>query len=204
MLRVFLSIPLGTKMFQFPRSSSITLYIQVMMICISTNRVSPFGHPRIKACLGAPRGLSHPATSFIVSLCQGIHHMLLAYDSTKAHNVLFLYMSRQKHIKWCHVIGWSHGLCLQLIAIRLSPDRKQTYRFDACVIWIVKWRHRSSIPSEPSSVLRKYLYQRLCAATSLQEAHYSARLLILFNKKIDHTGPIQTNNCLALPDHIIN
>jgi len=31
--------------------------------------------------------------------------MLLAYDSTKAHNVLFLYMSRQKHIKWCHVIG---------------------------------------------------------------------------------------------------
>ena len=99
MLRVFLSIPLGTKMFQFPRSSSITLYIQVMMICISTNRVSPFGHPRIKACLGAPRGLSHPATSFIVSLCQGIHHMPLAYDSTKAHNVLFLYMSRQKHIK---------------------------------------------------------------------------------------------------------
>ena len=36
--------------------------------------VSPFGHPRIKACLTAPRGLSWPTTSFIASSCQGIHH----------------------------------------------------------------------------------------------------------------------------------
>ena len=36
-------------------------------------RVSPFGHPRIKARLTAPRGLSWPPTSFIGSWCQGIH-----------------------------------------------------------------------------------------------------------------------------------
>ena len=39
--------------------------------------VSPFGHPRVNACLGARRGFSHPATSFIVVLCQGIHHVPL-------------------------------------------------------------------------------------------------------------------------------
>ena len=36
-------------------------------------RVSPFGNPRIKAWLTAPRGLSWPPTSFIGSWCQGIH-----------------------------------------------------------------------------------------------------------------------------------
>jgi hypothetical protein len=37
-------------------------------------RVSPFGNPRIDACLTAPRGLSQLATSFIASQRQGIHH----------------------------------------------------------------------------------------------------------------------------------
>ena len=36
-------------------------------------RVSPFGHPRIKACLTAPRGFSQLTASFIASLCLGIH-----------------------------------------------------------------------------------------------------------------------------------
>ena len=39
--------------------------------------VSPFGHPRIKACLRAPRGFSHATTSFIACDRQGIHHMHL-------------------------------------------------------------------------------------------------------------------------------
>lgn len=39
--------------------------------------VSPFGHPRIKARLSAPRGLSQIATSFFGSRCQGIHRLLL-------------------------------------------------------------------------------------------------------------------------------
>ena len=40
-------------------------------------RVSPFRHPRIKACSAAPRGFSQPATSFIASWHQGIHRLLL-------------------------------------------------------------------------------------------------------------------------------
>lgn len=39
--------------------------------------VSPFGHPRIKACLAAPRGLSQLTTSFFGIFCQGIHYMPL-------------------------------------------------------------------------------------------------------------------------------
>ena len=35
--------------------------------------VSPFGNPRVKACLAANRGLSQLTTSFIAFLCLGIH-----------------------------------------------------------------------------------------------------------------------------------
>ena len=49
-------------------------------------RVSPFGNPRIKARLAAPRGLSQPPTSFIGPVCQGIHHTpLQATHTTKVH-----------------------------------------------------------------------------------------------------------------------
>ena len=37
-------------------------------------RVPPFGNPRIKALLAAPRGVSPPQASFIGPVCQGIHH----------------------------------------------------------------------------------------------------------------------------------
>ena len=49
-------------------------------------RVPPFGDPRIKAMLEAPLGLSHPQTSFIGTVCQGIHHTpLQATHTTKVH-----------------------------------------------------------------------------------------------------------------------
>ena len=52
-----------------------TLYIQV---AIPPKRwVSPFGHPRIKACLSAPRGFSQTSTSFIAFCRQGIHRVRL-------------------------------------------------------------------------------------------------------------------------------
>ena len=52
-----------------------TLYIQV---AIPPKRwVSPFGHPRIKACLSAPRGFSQISTSFIAFCRQGIHRVRL-------------------------------------------------------------------------------------------------------------------------------
>ena len=54
--------------------------VRLMQLCIHCTmtehylcRVSPFGHPRIKACLTAPRGFSQFTASFIASLCLGIH-----------------------------------------------------------------------------------------------------------------------------------
>ena len=58
-----------------PRVRLATLYIQV---AIPPKRwVSPFGHPRIKACLSAPRGISQISTSFIAFCRQGIHRVRL-------------------------------------------------------------------------------------------------------------------------------
>ncbi len=58
-----------------PRVRLATLYIQV---AIPPKRwVSPFGHPRIKACLSAHRGFSQTSTSFIAFCRQGIHRVRL-------------------------------------------------------------------------------------------------------------------------------
>ena len=70
-----ISVPPATEMFQFTGFALPTLYIQVGVTL--AGRVSPFGHPRIKACLPAPRGLTQAATSFIACNRQGIHHMHL-------------------------------------------------------------------------------------------------------------------------------
>ena len=70
-----ISVPLPTEMFQFRRFASPSLCIQEGMTL--AGRVSPFGNPRIKACLPAPRGLSQAATPFIACCRQGIHHMHL-------------------------------------------------------------------------------------------------------------------------------
>jgi hypothetical protein len=60
-------------MFHFPSFPPHTLCVQVWVTAHDDCRVSPFGNPRIKAWLTAPRGLSWPPTSFIGSWCQGIH-----------------------------------------------------------------------------------------------------------------------------------
>jgi hypothetical protein len=59
-----------------PRVRLYTLWIQVQMTTRG-GRVSPFGHPRIKACLPAPRGLSQATTSFFACCRLGIHRMRL-------------------------------------------------------------------------------------------------------------------------------
>ncbi len=61
------------RCFTSPRSLHTTLCVQVWVTAHDDCRVSPFGNPRIKAWLTAPRGLSWPPTSFIGSWCQGIH-----------------------------------------------------------------------------------------------------------------------------------
>ena len=70
---LLLLVPRGTEMFQFPRLPQPVLCVQTGATGHYPSRVSPFGHPRVKACLTAHRGLSQPATSFIVSQRPGIH-----------------------------------------------------------------------------------------------------------------------------------
>ena len=72
-----LSLPVGTEMFHFPAFPLPALYIQAGVTGLASSRVSPFGNPRIKARLSAPRGLSQITTSFFGSRCQGIHRLLL-------------------------------------------------------------------------------------------------------------------------------
>ena len=70
-----ISVPPPTEMFQFSGFASPGLWIRPGMTL--AGRVSPFGNPRIKACLLAPRGLSQATTSFVACDRQGIHHMHL-------------------------------------------------------------------------------------------------------------------------------
>jgi hypothetical protein len=63
------SFPAGTEMFHFPAYPRNTSSVPAH----DGRRVPPFGDPRIKALLEAPLGLSHPQTSFIGTVCQGIH-----------------------------------------------------------------------------------------------------------------------------------
>ncbi len=70
-----ISVPCPTEMFQFRQFALPGLWIRPGVTL--AGRVSPFGNPRIKACLPAPRGLSQATTSFVACDRQGIHHMHL-------------------------------------------------------------------------------------------------------------------------------
>ncbi len=74
---LLLSFPRGTEMFQFPRFPLPVLCVQTGVTGHNPSLVFQFGHPRVNACLTTHRGLSQPATSFIGSERQGIHHQLL-------------------------------------------------------------------------------------------------------------------------------
>ena len=56
-----------------PRVRHMPLCIYDMLLEHYLQWVSPFGNPRVKACLAAHRGLSQLTTSFIAFLCLGIH-----------------------------------------------------------------------------------------------------------------------------------
>ncbi len=62
---LLLSFPRGTEMFQFPRLASSGLCIHPAMIRHNSDRVSPFGHPRISVCVRLPeayRSLPRPSS----------------------------------------------------------------------------------------------------------------------------------------------
>ncbi len=71
------SLPPATEMFHFAGFPSTALCVQAGMTRHYPRQVLPFGHPRIEACLAAPRGLSQPATAFIGFQRLGIHRVPL-------------------------------------------------------------------------------------------------------------------------------
>ena len=83
------SLPVGTEMFHFPTFPPNALCVQAQVLRLSSEWVSPFGHPRITARLSTPRGFSQTPTSFIGSRCQGIHHVHLVaccyYKDARVH-----------------------------------------------------------------------------------------------------------------------
>lgn len=66
------------RCFSSPGYRYLALYIQASATRHYPSKVSLFGHFRFKACSVAPRNLSHPATSFIGVLCQGILYVRLS------------------------------------------------------------------------------------------------------------------------------
>ena len=61
----FLSLPRGTEMSHFPPLAPSRLCIQRVVMGHDSHRVSPFGHPRIEACLQLPeayRSLPRPSS----------------------------------------------------------------------------------------------------------------------------------------------
>ena len=64
-----LSFPLLTEMFHFSRCCSLTLFIHVKVLMFYHQWVSPFGYPRVKACLRlseAFRSLPRPSSPCVV------------------------------------------------------------------------------------------------------------------------------------------
>jgi hypothetical protein len=62
----------------------------LVMTGYKPGRVAPFGNPRFKACLAAPRGLSQPTASFIAFQRQGIHQLPLVSFFLPQPSPLFL------------------------------------------------------------------------------------------------------------------
>ena len=81
--------PPGTKMLHFPGLSSRAYLIWSLDLPDLPAGVLPFGYPRIKAYSATTRGLSQPITPFIVSICQGIHHLLLLHLHVISHSIHF-------------------------------------------------------------------------------------------------------------------
>src|SRR4051812_30352601 len=117
-------------MFHFPAFPPLALCVQTRVTAHDDCRVSPFGHPRIKARLTAPRGLSRPPTSFIGSWCQGIHRApLKTWPQMLASTVQFsnndqppvTHPHRMVHRDRCHVEGTSFRPCPQ--TPNSVPDR---------------------------------------------------------------------------------
>ena len=80
---LLLSFPRATEMFHFTLFPLPELCIHSGVTPHDGCRVSPFGHPRVKAWSAAHRGFSQPPASFIGSRRQGIRRWLFVAWNSK-------------------------------------------------------------------------------------------------------------------------
>ena len=72
---IFLSLPPGTEMFQFPGCPRVGLCVHPTVTVLRLPGF-PIRIPTDLCLLAAPRGFSQLAASFVGAWCQGIHPML--------------------------------------------------------------------------------------------------------------------------------
>ncbi len=115
-----------------PRVRLATLYIQVAIPLMRW--VSPFGNPRIKAYLSAPRGLSQTYTSFIAFCRQGIHHVRLvtwSYNPNPSHLPFFPDSALDNSLTWSHGFAMLPSIrsLSALIRKKTAAREHQIYRY---------------------------------------------------------------------------
>ena len=94
---LLLSFPRATEMFHFTLFPLPELCIHSGVTPHDGCRVSPFGHPRVKAWSAAHRGFSQPPASFIGSRRQGIRRWLfVAWKSLIGRKMLVFAMQFSK------------------------------------------------------------------------------------------------------------
>ncbi len=89
---IFVSFPLGTKMFQFPRFASIASYVQ-SITSFNARGVPPFGHSRINGWYPPPRDFSQ-VSHVLHRHCQPRHPpyaLIISYKEFCALYIVHIY-----------------------------------------------------------------------------------------------------------------
>jgi hypothetical protein len=88
---------------------------------LSSCEVSPFGHPRFKACKAAPRGFSQPTTSFFGVLRQGIlcarlsNFLRFDYLHSRVSAIDWLLVDHQLAV--CHLLYLTYAISVAYVLI---------------------------------------------------------------------------------------
>ena len=144
------SLPVGTEMFHFPTFPLSALYIQAEIMGHDSHWVPPFGNPRIKALLAAPRGFSQPHTTFFGFWSLGIRHL---------HLIIFLHIfyivstsklipeGKTFNIKDARV----HCVVLKIRASLGADNRLSDTSFERPTVRLLT-KSRGFVPSGPNNV----------------------------------------------------
>ena len=128
-----ISIPQGTKMFQFPLVRHVIPMYSVCIYCYNTVRVSSFGDLRFKACLAAHRSFSQLSTSFFAVRRQGIRHApLVTYLCHFPKITLEIWF---KHSKECFQLNVIQHSLFHLFYCQISVTWIQVKKIEMINLW---------------------------------------------------------------------